>query len=1006
MGAFAAVNVTTGNNVLATFQSGFPVETPSISTFVAYAERSVVLGSADHTLGGDIGVAATAPAGFGPQLIVGNLDGLDCARNLFAPSVSVGTLATVGTVEANALTNSGSVGLQVPFPATAMPPVPTAGAGAAGTSNISVGAFQIQTLSPGAYGSLADNGTVNLAPGAYSFASVTLGDNAHLVAQPGGATTISIAGTLSTGQWAHVLPALQTADKIALSVAGNDGPGPSFTPAVSIGAGSQITSLLLAPHGTVRLGDNVQVTGAIAGYDIAAGNGVSLVFQAGFPQTSAVGTQQLHGYFTSPVAGAPILGPVPQGTAIPLGIALPLQNKQQLDTFIQQVSDPTSPTYRQYLTPSAFAASYGATASDYNNLVAWGQSYGLTTDTFSNRLMLDVRGTAGAVEQALHVNLTYRQRSDGTSFVAVDRDPSLSAPAPAVLRVTNIDVYSTPLPLIGSGPGGSYMSSDFRNAYASCAAQLNGSGQTVAVYENDACTPAEIAGYVAAAGLGTVPAVSQVPVNAFVAPTGSERTHLEACADIEMALAMAPQASVIAYEGFPGDAASILHRMATASPLSLQNSISIGFLDEAKGDPQFDTEIPISEMAAQGQTVFVASGDGGRYTADPNPSGPDVRDAPYATLVGGTVLTTNAPSTVPYYAQEQVWCSGAAACSGGGYLSTGLPAYQAGLTANQASAAHRNAPDVALVASGVGVFSAFPSAGYPTAQLIPGLQGTSLAAPLWAGFTALINQQNVANQTAAVGFLNPALYKIGSIYQQAFNDVTTGGNGFAAGPSYDLATGWGTPQCGLIAQLASNTPIPPIPFVDCVRAPAIGSSAATAVFGYNNPLSTATTIAASPGNQLSPAPAGGRTPGPVFLPGVNHGAFVSQFYGASLTWTLLGQTVTANLNGSPICTPSTYPYSGIVGLDLAKSLLETGHTRTVAGAVVTDSNGQPIVFTDLDNPSMTLPIGLQTVFSSTDQADTPQSVTGDFSNEIAQFSEGNFYTLAAGEGAADFTGQV
>jgi hypothetical protein len=147
---------------------------PAINTFVLYAERSVHLGVGDHSLGGDIGVTAPAVSSFGTQLTVGNFDGLDPLRNLYAPSVSLGELAIVGDVETNSLQNNGgSFNTKGPFPASAMPTLPMAIGATSGTTNISVAPLQIETLNPGNYGTLTDDGILFLNPGAYSFASVT-----------------------------------------------------------------------------------------------------------------------------------------------------------------------------------------------------------------------------------------------------------------------------------------------------------------------------------------------------------------------------------------------------------------------------------------------------------------------------------------------------------------------------------------------------------------------------------------------------------------------------------------------------------------------------------------------------------------------------------------------------------------------------------------------------------------------------------------------------------------
>jgi len=83
------------------------------------------------------------------------------------------------------------------------------------------------------------------------------------------------------------------------------------------------------------------------------------------------------------------------------------------------------------------------------------------------------------------------------------------------------------------------------------------------------------------------------------------------------------------------------------------------------------------------------------------------------------------------------------------------------------------------------------------------LVGTSVSAPLWAGFTALANQLAEANGQPPVGFINPAIYALGKAasYNSGFHDITTGNNTNAASPTrfpavpgYDLCTGWGTPN--------------------------------------------------------------------------------------------------------------------------------------------------------------------------------------------------------------------
>src|SRR5205823_1260358 len=136
--------------------------------------------------------------------------------------------------------------------------------------------------------------------------------------------------------------------------------------------------------------------------------------------------------------------------------------------------------------------------------------------------------------------------------------------------------------------------------------------------------------------------------------------------------------------------------------------------------------------------------------------------------------------------------------SGGGFsTSLSLPAWQQGIdmTSNQGSPTRRNIPDVALVSENIFLIA--------NNGVQYGIVGTSASAPLWAGFTALINQQEEINGNPPVGFLDPILYAIGkgSNYVWCFHDITTGNNTnsssptkFFAVPGYDLCTGWGTPN--------------------------------------------------------------------------------------------------------------------------------------------------------------------------------------------------------------------
>ncbi len=79
---------------------------------------------------------------------------------------------------------------------------------------------------------------------------------------------------------------------------------------------------------------------------------------------------------------------------------------------------------------------------------------------------------------------------------------------------------------------------------------------------------------------------------------------------------------------------------------------------------------------------------------------------------------------------------------------------------------------------------------------------------MWAGYIALVNQQLAANGDATIGFLNPTIYQqnVGSGYTADFHDITSGTSGsYSAVTGYDLVTGWGSPNSGLIGALTGST---------------------------------------------------------------------------------------------------------------------------------------------------------------------------------------------------------
>jgi len=427
-------------------------------------------------------------------------------------------------------------------------------------------------------------------------------------------------------------------------------------------------------------------------------------------------------------------------------------------------------------------------------------------------MVLSLNASVADVEQAFHVNLNlYPHPSESRAFYAPDREPTMDVDIP-VLSVSGLDNFILPqpaslkrtpapgssgaVPLGGSGPHGEYLGNDFRGAYAR-GVNLTGTGQMVGLFEFDGFYASDITSYRITASIANIP-IQTVLMDGFDGTPGIN--NVEVALDIETTISMAPGlAQVIVYEGVDTD--SVLNRMATDN-LAKQLSASWRYPTDA-------TTLQIfRQFAAQGQSFFNASGDSGAYfSGDTRPT-----DDPYVILVGGTTLATTGKGGAWVSETTWNWASVGQATGGGVSTINKIPSYQQGIsmTANQGSRTFRNTPDVAMVADGV--YAVFDNGS------IGSVGGTSCSAPLWAGFTALVNQQAASLAQPSVGFLNPAFYAIGKSagYSTNFHDVATGNNTNASSPSlyfavsgYDLCTGWGTPIGGnLINTLAPRAAAP------------------------------------------------------------------------------------------------------------------------------------------------------------------------------------------------------
>ncbi|MBV8115325.1 MAG: S8/S53 family peptidase [Silvibacterium sp.] len=517
-------------------------------------------------------------------------------------------------------------------------------------------------------------------------------------------------------------------------------------------------------------------------------------------------------YEASPV------GRLPGNKVMQLDIVLALHDPAGLKAFLEELYDANSGVYHQFLTPKEFTERFGPSPADYDAVVQFAKTSGLTVTGGSRDGMdVQVRGTVFAVESAFHVTMrTYQHPSENRTFYSPDREPTTTLPF-QLWHVSGLDNYSIPHPLFvkgseaatelginartlvthattGSGPSASFLGSDMRAAYYG-SGSLTGTGQNLGLLEYYGTDLADLNTYYTNVGQ-----TNNVPIT-LLSTDGTSTSCLasQGCDDTEQtldmtqALGMAPGlASLTMYVGSSDTA--IISAMTTNNPLPTTIGCSWGWTpaDPSTLDPYF------KKMSAQGQNFFAASGDNSTWSRS-NEAWP--ADDDYVVSVGGTDLTT--ASAGGAWKSETAW-----SYSGGGISPDriAIPSWQklSGVinSSNRGSKTYRNGPDVAANAN----FTFYVCADQTTCTANE-YGGTSFAAPMWAAYIALVNQQRAANSKSTIGFINPAIYSIGvgSSYSSDFHDITSGKSGsYSAVKGYDLVTGWGSPNSGLLSALAAQ----------------------------------------------------------------------------------------------------------------------------------------------------------------------------------------------------------
>jgi hypothetical protein len=353
-------------------------------------------------------------------------------------------------------------------------------------------------------------------------------------------------------------------------------------------------------------------------------------------------------------------------------------------------------------------------------------------------------------------------------------------------------VYSPSPGVVQASATSGYSPAQIRHAYgfdqiAFGGVQGDGRGQTIAIVDayDDPRIASDLAVFDQTFGLPAPPSFTKVDQHGGSQyPAGDPGWAEEISLDVEWAHAIASAANILLVEANTSSYSDLLTAVdyARNQPGVVAVSLSWGS-DEFSSEAQLDSHFTTPAGHA-GITFVASSGDWGAPPIYPAAS-------PNVVAVGGTSLYLNSDNT---WKSETGWSD-----SGDGYSSSGgysyyepRPAYQMNINS---STSRRMNPDVAYDAdpeTGFKVYDTYQESGWRV------IGGTSAGAPQWAALIAIADQ---GRATLGLGSLDGASQSLPLLYQMPstnFRDITTGSNGYNAGPGYDLVTGLGSPRAAFV----------------------------------------------------------------------------------------------------------------------------------------------------------------------------------------------------------------
>ena len=347
------------------------------------------------------------------------------------------------------------------------------------------------------------------------------------------------------------------------------------------------------------------------------------------------------------------------------------EQERELQSLIEQLHDPRSPNFHQWLTAAQFGERFGVAQQDVEVVSLWLQSHGFRVNViYPNRMLVDFSGTAEQVRQAFHTEI-HQLQVNNVSHIANIRDPQVpEALAPVLAGIVSLHDFK-PRPMVRMHHDYTFSNALAGTVYTVVPADLakiynfnpvfssgiTGQGQTIVVVEDTNLYSTSdwdtfrstfgLSSYAAPPVSQTHPAPPSGPNNC--GDPGVNADDGEAALDAEFATAAAPSAAiqVASCSGtsttFGGLFAiqNLINQSPTPPPII---SVSYGECETVNGATANATYYTAFQQAvAEGVSVFVASGDAGAAGCDQNQSAATngiavsgYASTPYNVAVGGT----------------------------------------------------------------------------------------------------------------------------------------------------------------------------------------------------------------------------------------------------------------------------------------------------------------------------------------------------------------------------------